>query len=640
MQKIQLLDNITINKIAAGEVVESPKSVVKELIENAIDAGASAITVEIKEGGISYIRVTDNGCGIPKEQVKTAFLRHATNKIANIEDLENILSLGFRGEALASIASVAQVELFTKTLLEENGTHIEINGGEIIQFQNTACTEGTSLIIRNLFYNVPARRKFLKKPSTEASYISELLNQFALGHPDIAFKYINNQTTILYTSGNHDKKTAVLYVYGKDTAKKMIEIDYKKGNYSITGLLGKPELCRANRSYENLYINGRYIKNKIISSAIEEAYKTRLLVGKFPIYVLYFTLPPALVDVNVHPAKLEVRFQNDDEIYQFFYDAVCKCFQNEVLISKADWNSKNSKELEKYAKEKNISMETTPIQKKILQKEMQQDIKNDYVISEKQHQKIKPEKINSFKSVDDLLKKEKNTALEANEDTAIYYTEKQHTAEQKQYESQQVRKKVTRDTFFKNYKIIGQIFYTYWIVEQGKSIFMIDQHAAHERILYEELMTELKKQNVTAQMLLQPLLLKLTEREKEILQENKNLLNQFGFSVELIEPQTYALFSVPFIIKEPSNTKFFLDMLDLLGEISIESVYDTKILTIATMACKAAVKANDRLSIQEATAMIEKLLQLENPFTCPHGRPTIIEMTQYELEKRFKRIQN
>ncbi len=640
MQKIQLLDNITINKIAAGEVVESPKSVVKELIENAIDAGASAITVEIKEGGISYIRVTDNGCGIPKEQVKTAFLRHATNKIANIEDLENILSLGFRGEALASIASVAQVELFTKTLLEENGTHIEINGGEIIQFQNAACTEGTSLIIRNLFYNVPARRKFLKKPSTEASYISELLNQFALGHPDIAFKYINNQTTILHTSGNHDKKTAVLYVYGKDTAKKMIEIDYKKGNYSITGLLGKPELCRANRSYENLYINGRYIKNKIISSAIEEAYKTRLLVGKFPIYVLYFTLPPALVDVNVHPAKLEVRFQNDDEIYQFFYDAVCKCFQNEVLISKADWNSKNSKELEKYAKEKNISMETTPIQKKILQKEMQRDIKNDYVTSEKRHQKIKPEKINSFKSVDDLLKKEKNTALEANEDTATYYTEKQRTAEQRQYESQQVQQKVTRDTFFKNYKIIGQIFYTYWIVEQGKSIFMIDQHAAHERILYEELITELKKQNITAQMLLQPLLLKLTEREKEILQENKNLLNQFGFSVELIEPQTYALFSVPFIIKEPSNTKFFLDMLDLLGEISIENVYDTKVLTIATMACKAAVKANDRLSIQEATAMIEKLLQLENPFTCPHGRPTIIEMTQYELEKRFKRIQN
>lgn len=638
MQKIQLLDNITINKIAAGEVVESPKSVVKELIENAVDAGASAITVEIKEGGISYIRVTDNGCGIPKEQVKTAFLRHATNKIANIEDLENILSLGFRGEALASIAAVAQVEMFTKTILEENGTHIEINGGEIVQFQNAACTEGTSIVISNLFYNVPARRKFLKKPSTEASYISELLNQFALGRPDIAFKYINNQTTILHTSGNHDKKTAVLYVYGKDTATKMIEIDYKKGDYSITGLLGKPELSRANRSYENLYINGRYIKNKIISSAIEEAYKTRLLVGKFPIYVLHFTLPPALVDVNVHPAKLEVRFQNDDEIYQIFYDAVCKCFQNEVLISKADWNSKNSKELEKYTKEKNINMEATPIQQKILQKEMQQTLKNNYDASEKQHQNTKPNKIDSFRNVDDLLKKEKDIALEANENMTAYYRDKQ--CDTKQYQAQQIKHDITRDTFFKNYKIIGQIFYTYWIVEQGKSIFMIDQHAAHERILYEELMTQLKKQNVTAQMLLQPLLLKLTEREKEILQENKNLLNQFGFSVELLEQQTYALFSVPFIIKEPSNTKFFLDMLDLLGEISIENVYDTKVLTIATMACKAAVKANDRLSIQEATAMIEKLLQLENPFTCPHGRPTIIEMTQYELEKRFKRIQN
>ena len=265
MQKIQLLDHHTINKIAAGEVVESPKSVVKELVENAIDAKASSITVEIKEGGISYIRITDNGCGIPKDQVKTAFLRHATNKISMIEDLEQVLSLGFRGEALASIAAVAQVEMLTKTREEENGTLIEINGGEIVQFQNTACTEGTSIIVKNLFYNVPARRKFLKKPATEASHISELLNQFALGHPDIAFKYINNNTTILHTSGNHDRKAAVLYVYGKDTATKMLEIKYQKGNYTITGLLGKPELSRANRSYENLFINGRYIKNRIIS---------------------------------------------------------------------------------------------------------------------------------------------------------------------------------------------------------------------------------------------------------------------------------------------------------------------------------------------------------------------------------------
>ncbi len=639
MQKIQLLDQHTINKIAAGEVVESPKSVVKELIENAIDAGASSITVEIKEGGISYIRVTDNGWGIAKDQVKTAFLRHATNKISAIEDLEEVTSLGFRGEALASIAAVAQVEMFTKTRQEENGTSIEINGGEIVQFQSAACTEGTSIIVKNLFYNIPARRKFLKKPATEASHISELLNQFALGHPDIAFKYINNHTTILHTSGNHDRKAAVLYVYGKETATKMLEINYQKGNYTITGLLGKPELSRANRSYENLFINGRYIKNRIISSAIEEAYKTRLLVGKFPVYVLEFQIPPTLVDVNVHPAKLEVRFQNEDEIYQLFYDAVCQSFENEVLIPKADWGGKSSKEVEKYRKEKNIPTEIAPIQQKMMQKQQE----TPYYPSANELQITPP---SSFKSVDELLKKEKNHTLEVREDVAVYgnigkkadYVTTKDTLDAFLHTPKEEKRK--RDTFFQNYNIIGQIFHTYWIVEQEKSIFMIDQHAAHERILYEELMQRLKKEEVTAQMLLEPLLLHLTEREKEILQENSELLNRFGFSVKLLEQKTYALCSVPFIIKSPANTKFFLDLLDLLGEAEVESIYDTKTLTIATMACKAAVKANDRLSFQEANALIEKLLQLENPFTCPHGRPTIIEMTQYELEKRFKRIQN
>lgn len=655
MTKIQLLDNQTINKIAAGEVVESPKSVVKELVENAIDAGASSITVEIKDGGTSYIRVTDNGCGIEKEQVKTAFLRHATNKIVNIEDLEKIVSLGFRGEALASIAGVAQVEMITKTAAAQSGTRIEIEGGEVVLFQNTACTEGTSITVKNLFYNVPARRKFLKKPSTEASHISELLNQFALGHTDIAFKYINNHTTILHTSGNHDAKTAVLYVYGKETAKKMLEINYKKGEYAIMGLLGKPELSRANRSYENLFINGRYIKNRIISSAIEEAYKTRLLVGKFPIYVLHFMLPPALVDVNVHPAKLEVRFHNDDEIYQIFYEAVCNVFQNEVLITQTDWNSKNSKEIEEYKKEKNIKLENTPIQQKIQQKiaeneKIAQDEQkqNDITYappqkSKKANKKAEPCYIKNV-SVNDLLKKEENTSvLEVNEDKAKYNVETtQYSTEQPQqncfYDIQPQR---TRETFFKNYKIIGQIYCTYWIVEQGKSIFIIDQHAAHERILYEKLMKQFKKQEVIAsQMLLQPLLLKLTEKEKEILQDNIELLNQFGFRIEHLDVESYALLSVPFIMKEPTNAKFFLDILDILEEVPIENIYDTKILTVATMACKAAVKGNDKLNVQEANALIAQLLQLENPFTCPHGRPTMIEMTQYELEKRFKRIQN
>ncbi len=633
MQKIQILDNQTINKIAAGEVVESPKSVVKELVENAIDAGASSITVEIKEGGTSYIRVTDNGCGIAREQVKTAFSRHATSKILHIEDLEKIISLGFRGEALASIAGVAQIEMTTKTKEESNGTYIEINGGEVIKFQSAACVEGTSFIIKNLFYNVPARRKFLKKPSTEASRISELLNQFALGRPDIAFKYINNNTTILHTSGNHDKKTAMLYVYGKEVATKMIEINFKKGNYSITGLLGKPELSRANRSYENLFINDRYVKNTIISSAIEEAYKTRLLAGKFPVYVLHFSIPPALVDVNVHPAKLEVRFQNDDEIYALFYAAVNQCFHNEVLISKVDWNSKPSKEVKEYAQQKDILIEPENVSQKepeSIPKEKKQEF-NKTEMKIEQDNLPEKQKAESQKEKKEPTEK-RNSFLELNEGKTEY-----------QVEPRSLNDTQNRDTFFKNYKIIGQIFNTYWLVEQNKSIFMIDQHAAHERILYEKLMEELKKQKVTAQMLLQPLLLKLTEKEKQVLQDNMELLHQFGFSIEVIEQKeqkTYALLSVPLIIKEPTSTKFFLDILDKLEEVPIENIYDTKIATIATMACKAAVKGNDRLDIREATALVEKLLQLENPFTCPHGRPTIIEMTQYELEKRFKRIQN
>ena len=335
MQKIRLLDAKTINKIAAGEVVESPKSVVKELTENAIDANAGSVTIEIKEGGISYIRITDNGTGIPKEQVKEAFLRHATSKMSQIEDLEHIFTLGFRGEALASIAAVAQVEMLTKTRDEETGTRIVIHAGEIQEMEDTACREGTSITVRNLFYNVPARRKFLKKPATESGYVSDLVNKIALGHPEVAIHYINNGNTVLHTAGNNDPKTAVFYVYGKDAANSMLPISYRKGEYAVSGLIGKPEFCRANRNYENLFINGRFIKNPVVSAAVEDAYKTKLLIGKFPVFVLNLAVEPAQVDVNVHPAKLEVRFKNDDEVYEFFYNAVAKALQETVLIPKA-----------------------------------------------------------------------------------------------------------------------------------------------------------------------------------------------------------------------------------------------------------------------------------------------------------------
>ena len=356
MQKIQLLDQKTINKIAAGEVVESPKSVVKELTENAMDAGASTVTVEIQDGGISYIRVTDNGCGIPKEQVKEAFLRHATSKLAQIEDLEHIDTMGFRGEALASIAAVAQVEMTTKTKEEDTGTFLEISGGEIKTIQDVACTEGTTVVVKNLFYNVPARRKFLKKPATESGYVSDLINKLALGHPELSFHYINNHTTILHTAGNGDQKASVFYVYGKEAANAMMEISFARGAYRLSGWIGKPELSRGNRNYENLFINGRFIKNRIVSAAVEEAYKTRIMIGKFPVFVLNLEMDPALVDVNVHPAKLEVRFKEDHEVYEFFYDAITAAFQNKVLIPKTDLGQKSPREKQPEAEQQEFAL--------------------------------------------------------------------------------------------------------------------------------------------------------------------------------------------------------------------------------------------------------------------------------------------
>ncbi len=669
MRKIQLLDSKTINKIAAGEVVESPKSVVKELAENAIDAGASTVTVEIKEGGISYIRVTDNGSGIPKEQVKSAFLRHATSKLSEIEDLEHIFTLGFRGEALASIAAVAQVEMLTKTRDEETGTRICINGGEIEVMEDTACREGTSVTVKNLFYNVPARRKFLKKPATESGYVSDLVNKIALGHPEVAIQYINNGTTVLHTAGNNDPKTAVFYVYGKDAANHMIPISFKREEYAVNGLIGKPELARANRNYENLFINGRFIKNSVVSAAVEDAYKTKLLIGKFPVFVLNLEVEPALVDVNVHPAKLEVRFKNDDEVYDFFYTAVSKALQEAVLIPKATLDKK-TKEKQLEAEQQTLSslpQTVDSIQKEeSLPKEKKDE---DFIIETVQSEGVilpieellrlnGMEKKSGGRSVDELLGRKK--VFSGVSQTAVPYgvekTEEKPvqvqkielaqkeitTAKQEEVPAavtKEEKKEEGRQTFFYDYKIIGQVFCTYWIVEQKECLYLIDQHAAHERILYEELMKKFREEKVISQRLLTPLMLHLTPSEREILQENLELLDGFGFELEMFG-DTYALRSVPYLLKEPDGIGFFTEILDRLAEERIQNVYDTKILAVATMACKAAVKGHDVLSTREAEALIRQLLKLEHPFTCPHGRPTIIELTKYELEKMFKRIQN
>ena len=674
MQKIRLLDSTTINKIAAGEVVESPKSVVKELTENAIDAGASSVTVEIKEGGISYIRVADNGCGIPKEQVKSAFLRHATSKMTQIEDLEHIFTLGFRGEALASIAAVAQVEMLTKTKDEETGTRICISAGEIEVMEDAACREGTTIIVKNLFYNVPARRKFLKKPATESGYVSDLVNKIALGHPEVAIQYINNGNTVLHTAGNNDPKTAVFYVYGKDAANNMLPISYKKGEYAVSGLIGKPELCRANRNYENLFINGRFIKNAVVSSAVEDAYKTKLIIGKFPVFVLNLEVEPALVDVNVHPAKLEVRFKNDDEVYEFFYTAVSKALQETVLIPKAVLE-KDKKTKEKQPEPEQQTLMQTPKQPEVpvkkepvpMVKSAQERPKMESVILSKEEKpKLDVPKaeanpvINAAapvggRSVDELLKRK--TTISGIAQKAEPYLKKEPVKQEEPKAEQpksepakqekalpvqeeiKVEKTEEKKLFFHEYKIVGQVFRTYWIVEQGECLYLIDQHAAHERILYEELMNKFREEKVISQRMLTPLMLNLTPMETEVLKDNKDLLESFGFELEDFGGK-YALRSTPYLLQNPSSVGFFTDILDRLAEERITNVYDTKILAVATMACKAAVKGHDVLSVREAEALIHQLLKLEHPFTCPHGRPTIIELTRYEMEKMFKRIQN
>lgn len=643
MQKIQLLDSKTINKIAAGEVVESPKSVVKELTENAIDAGAGTVTVEIKEGGISYIRVTDNGSGIPKEQVKAAFLRHATSKMAQIEDLEHIFTLGFRGEALASIAAVAQVEMLTKTREEETGTRICISGGEIEVLEDTACREGTSITVRNLFYNVPARRKFLKKPATESGQVSDLVNKLALGHPEVALCYINNETTVLHTAGNNDTKASVFYVYGKEAANSMLPLSYQKGDYAVSGLIGKPEFCRANRNYENLFINGRFIKNSIVSRAVEDAYKTKLLIGKFPVFVLNLEVAPALVDVNVHPAKLEVRFKNDDEVYDFFYTAVSKALQDAVLIPRA--------ELEKKPKEK----QPEPIQEALAEMPQMQERAEeaaeqklpqaaqmpvqtpDFPSEKPAMRENTPLPAGGGRSVDELLKRK--SAITGIAQTAAAYQVEPQNGETPFKKPEEESPKEQKHSFFNEYQIVGQVFRTYWIVEQGDCLYLIDQHAAHERVLYEELMGRFRNEKVISQRLLMPLMLNLTPSELETLRDNRELLESFGFELEDFG-NTYALRSTPYVVQNPDGVGFFTEILDRLTEEKIQNVYDTKILAVATMACKAAVKGHDALSVREAQALIEQLLQLENPFTCPHGRPTIVELTKYELEKMFKRIQN
>ena len=612
MQSIQMLDQHTINKIAAGEVIERPASVIKELVENSIDAKASAITVEIKNGGISFIRVTDNGIGIAKKEVKTAFLRHTTSKIKKDEDLLNISSLGFRGEALASIAAVSQIEIITKTPQEITGIRVEIEGGTYSNEEEIGCPEGTTIVMRNLFFNTPVRRKFLKKPATETGYISDMIYKIALGHPEVSFKFINNNSTVFHTSGNNNLKNCIFHIYGKEMIHHMIPIENVENQMKLIGFIGKPQIHRGNRNYESFFINGRYIKSKLLQDCVENAYKSLLPINKFPVIVLHLYIEAKDVDVNVHPTKMEVRFRNEDEVYNWVFKVLTERLKKENLIPKVSWD---------------------PISKKNKQipEPIQQSIPEPFEIPR-----------NTFEKSSNL-----NNEIESKvPNTSIFLENKKNKNETVVHQNPIQIKEDTENLsiekssiFTSPYHIIGQIFKTYWIVEVENKIYIVDQHAAHEKILYERLLKDYTKHSPHSQALLTPWVLELSFKEQQVLKENIALLQSFGFEIEEFGEDTYVLRALPIVFDQPLGKDFFIELIDLLQENSLKNVYETKLEKIASMACKAAVKAMDSLSLIESKKLIKQLLSLDNPYTCPHGRPTMIEMTQYELEKKFYRIQ-
>ena len=623
MKPIIQLDQSLINKIAAGEVVERPLSVVKELTENAIDAGATVITVEITDGGLTMVRVTDNGGGISADELQLAFSRHATSKIASLDDLFQVQTLGFRGEALSSIAAVSQVEMITKTPLAVTGTRVEIHGGIIQSRRDIGCANGTTVIVANLFYNTPARRKFLKKPATEAGYISDCLQRLALGNPGLTLRYINNGKIIFQSSGNGDLKTAMLNVYGREVAAKVINVDASTDDLHLFGLVGKPETARGNRQHGTFFINGRYIQSRLLTNAIETAMRTMLPAGKFPLFALNLSLPFDTLDVNVHPTKMDVRFADEDAIFGFVESAVRDALSEHNLIPSARQKTKpGEKPIEPEAEQLSIFPTYTEVAPAKAAEEPLSDIDISTIFP--------PDEDNPEHDIETEIR-----GLYLNPSKAVSAKEKHIIIEPAKVELPKPKQQ-----FFTTYQIHGLMFNTYWLVTQGDSLYLIDQHAAHERILYESLLTKVRDRSVHSQQLLIPIPLRLTPREKQTLSDNMEYFNNFGFEVSGSEDShDFALTSVPLLFNGPLHTGFFSDLLDKIDQVgfSKESAYDHKTEIIAMASCKAAVKGGDHLSEQEARALITQLLELENPFTCPHGRPTIIEITKQELERRFKR---
>lgn len=644
MAKIQLLDQKTIDNIAAGEVIERPASVVKELVENAVDAKANAVTVEIKDGGMTLIRVTDNGIGIPKDQVKTAFLRHATSKIRSVENLLSVSSLGFRGEALSSISAVAQVELVTKTAESFSGVSYKIYGGEEEAFDDIGAPDGTTFLVKNLFYNTPARRKFLKSATTEAGYVEQMMVHIALSHPEISFKFIHNNKNKIYTSGNGKVKDIIYHIYGRDVAGALIPLEAQNEDVKVTGFVAKPYVSRGNRNYESYFINGRYIKSSIIYKAIEEGYRTFTMKHRYPFVCLDFKIDQELLDVNVHPTKMEIRFRNGREIYELVVDAVRAALLQKDLVQDVLRETPKKKELPKTKEVKKPEPFEVNRRKEEVQKVDQQGQGVQQQV-EKQRQAVQQQIEKPSHPVKKTL-----TASESSKNTKKptyaglnYNTQKKEFPQYKTDELSSNQMTLREDPVFSvqarpDRKILGQLFKTYWLIEYEDQLFIMDQHAAHEKVNYERLMKNFKEKEIYSQRLEPPMVVTVSMTEAEALTRYKDAFAGLGFTIESFGGNEYCIREVPANLYGIGERDLFMELLDAVSQEN--GTLDTEVIAskIATMACKMSIKGNQRVSLMEVEHLLDELMKLENPYQCPHGRPTIIKMSKYEIDKKFKRI--
>ena len=644
MAKIQLLDQKTIDNIAAGEVIERPASVVKELVENAVDAKANAVTVEIKDGGMTLIRVTDNGIGIPKDQVKTAFLRHVTSKIRSVEDLLSVSSLGFRGEALSSISAVAQVELVTKTAESFSGVSYKIYGGEEEAFDDIGAPDGTTFLVKNLFYNTPARRKFLKSATTEAGYVEQMMVHIALSHPEISFKFIHNNKNKIYTSGNGKVKDIIYHIYGRDVAGALIPLEAQNEDVKVTGFVAKPYVSRGNRNYESYFINGRYIKSSIIYKAIEEGYRTFTMKHRYPFVCLDFKIDQELLDVNVHPTKMEIRFRNGREIYELVVDAVRAALLQKDLVQDVLRETPKKKELPKTKEVKKPEPFEVNRRKEEVQKVDQQGQGVQQQV-EKQRQAVQQQIEKPSHPVKKTL-----TASESSKNTKKptyaglnYNTQKKEFPQYKTDELSSNQMTLREDPVFSvqarpDRKILGQLFKTYWLIEYEDQLFIMDQHAAHEKVNYERLMKNFKEKEIYSQRLEPPMVVTVSMTEAEALTRYKDAFAGLGFTIESFGGNEYCIREVPANLYGIGERDLFMELLDAVSQEN--GTLDTEVIAskIATMACKMSIKGNQRVSLMEVEHLLDELMKLENPYQCPHGRPTIIKMSKYEIDKKFKRI--